>query len=308
MSLPDLLALLVRFLPLLLRVVVMLLMGAVAIGVAYTIGAGLLRFVRYLFAPAPPRPETAADAPAAPLTAAARVIPPAARAETTATPPPALMAEPPMGETVGTPPAAMDTAPAGDPDEPPNSPRRIFLQAVALGLGGLGTLIVGIPFIGVLISPVRREDPDVWRPVGAVNDFPVGATVQVTFRDAEQLPWAGFSAQTSAWLRRETEQDFIVFSAYCTHVGCPVRWQEDASLFMCPCHGGAYYRDGTVAAGPPPRPLDLYAVQVRNGQVEVATRRIPLPQSRMRRNQASTEARGACRSCRQAHTGEERNA
>jgi Rieske Fe-S protein len=34
-----------------------------------------------------------------------------------------------------------------------------------------------------------------------------------------------------------------------------VNWQAAAKIFLCPCHGGVFYSDGTVAGGPPPRPL-----------------------------------------------------
>jgi len=47
-------------------------------------------------------------------------------------------------------------------------------------------------------------------------------------------------------------------------------------LFMCPCHGGVYYNDGTVAAGPPPKPLIRYDVRTLNGQVEIKTMAIPI--------------------------------
>src|SRR3712207_8271662 len=39
------------------------------------------------------------------------------------------------------------------------------------------------------------------------------------------------------------------FAVNCTHLGCPVRWIQDASLFLCPCHGGVFYSDGRVAGG-----------------------------------------------------------
>ena len=155
--------------------------------------------------------------------------------------------------------------------------RRRFLTVISLALGSLGAAIVGVPVIGALFSPVRRAEAEVWRPVGAVDDFPLGDTVQISILDPDPLPWAGPAAETPGWLRREAEQEFTVFSAYCTHVGCPVRWEPGADFFMCPCHGGVFHRDGTVAAGPPPRPLALYAVRVRGGQVEVRTRGVPLP-------------------------------
>ena len=83
-------------------------------------------------------------------------------------------------------------------------------------------------------------------------------------------------ARTAAWLRRESDDRFIAFSVNCTHLGCPVRWLPDANLFMCPCHGGVYYGDGTVAAGPPPHPLPRYPVRVREGQVEILTSPLPI--------------------------------
>jgi menaquinol-cytochrome c reductase iron-sulfur subunit len=45
---------------------------------------------------------------------------------------------------------------------------------------------------------------------------------------------------------------------------------------MCPCHGGVYYQDGTVAAGPPPRPLPQYPVRLVDGKVEIRTDPIPI--------------------------------
>jgi menaquinol-cytochrome c reductase iron-sulfur subunit len=50
----------------------------------------------------------------------------------------------------------------------------------------------------------------------------------------------------------------------------------EAKLFLCPCHGGVYYADGDVAAGPPPRPLFRYDVRVLNGLVQVKAAPIPI--------------------------------
>jgi len=51
---------------------------------------------------------------------------------------------------------------------------------------------------------------------------------------------------------------------------------EGAELFMCPCHGGVYYKDGTVAAGPPPHPLVRYEVRVENGDVKIKSIAVPI--------------------------------
>lgn len=160
------------------------------------------------------------------------------------------------------------------PEEETDPSRRSFLTRISAALAGVIGLIVAIPVVGLLVSPARRE-PQRWRAVGAVSEFAPGATVLVTFLDADPLPWAGFAAQGTAWVRRDSADSFSAFSPYCTHVGCPVTWAAGAEMFMCPCHGGAFYRDGSVAAGPPPRPLDRLDIRVRNGQVEVRTRGVP---------------------------------
>ncbi|WP_431210308.1 ubiquinol-cytochrome c reductase iron-sulfur subunit [Puia sp. P3] len=104
----------------------------------------------------------------------------------------------------------------------------------------------------------------------------IGTTRLVSFENADPEAWSGRTARTAAWLRRDGEHSFIAFSANCTHLGCPVRWEEQARLFMCPCHGGAYYPDGTVAAGPPPKPLTRYPVRRKNGKIEILTSPLPI--------------------------------
>jgi menaquinol-cytochrome c reductase iron-sulfur subunit len=112
--------------------------------------------------------------------------------------------------------------------------------------------------------------------VGAVDQFAIGQTVSVKFEDPSPLPWSGVTARTAAWLRRVSAQEFVAYSVNCTHLGCPVRWIPSANLFMCPCHGGVYYQDGSVAAGPPPKSLVRYPVRVQNGQVQIQTSPIPI--------------------------------
>jgi menaquinol-cytochrome c reductase iron-sulfur subunit len=154
--------------------------------------------------------------------------------------------------------------------------RRRFLSRISIALSTLVAAVMGVPVVGFLFSPLVRKPPRQWRPVGAVDGFKVGETVAVNFEDAAALPWSGVSARTAAWLRREDEKSFTAFSVNCTHLGCPVQWFADPKLFLCPCHGGVYNADGTVAGGPPPKPLSKYPVRVREGQVEILTSPIPL--------------------------------
>jgi menaquinol-cytochrome c reductase iron-sulfur subunit len=177
-----------------------------------------------------------------------------------------------------------------NPDNTPSKPRepgrqeesrdkeldRRFFNKFSLALVGFASLLVGIPVIGFLVDPLFRTAPRLWRQVGAVDDFKIGDISEVSFDDTSALPWAGLTSKTAAWLYRQGEQEFVAYSANCSHLGCPVRWEPDADLFMCPCHGGVYYKNGSVAAGPPPQGLMKYPVRIQNGQVEILTSPAPI--------------------------------
>ena len=165
------------------------------------------------------------------------------------------------------------------PVTPEELSRRRFFEKISIGLGALCTAILGVPLVGFVLAPLFRATPLPWVGVGKVTDFVVGKTVTVTFKDPSPLPWAGITANSAAWLRRESESEFIAFSVNCTHLGCPIRWLPDAELFMCPCHGGVYYKDGTVAAGPPPRPLFRFETRIKDGIVEIKSAPIPITTS-----------------------------
>jgi menaquinol-cytochrome c reductase iron-sulfur subunit len=171
-----------------------------------------------------------------------------------------------------------DTEPAatGCPDSPAELSRRKFLARLSLAVGGAGALIVTVPAVAFILAPFFKRPQEVWRSVGKAEAFKIGETTAVNYEDASPLPWAGVTARSAAWLRRVNAGTFIAFSINCTHLGCPVRWLAEASLFMCPCHGGVYYQDGTVAAGPPPLPLPRYRVRVINGDVQIQTAPMPI--------------------------------
>jgi menaquinol-cytochrome c reductase iron-sulfur subunit len=158
--------------------------------------------------------------------------------------------------------------------DPESHARRRFLSNLSIALSSLAAIAVIVPSFWFLLG--LRKAPRVWRTVGKLEDFTIGQTVEVSFLDPSPLPWSGVTAQTAAWLRRETEEQFLAFAVTCTHLGCPVRWLASADLFMCPCHGGVFYKDGRVASGPPPRPLVTYPVRVQDGTVQILTTPLPI--------------------------------
>jgi menaquinol-cytochrome c reductase iron-sulfur subunit len=154
--------------------------------------------------------------------------------------------------------------------------RRSFFARLSVLLSAVIGAVVTLPPLGFVLAPIFARPKRVWRRIAPVDRFEIGTTTNVRFEDPSPEAWAGVTAETGAWLRRASDDEFIAFSINCRHLGCPVRWLEEASLFMCPCHGGVYYSDGDVAAGPPPEPLARYPVRVRDGYVEIEASPLPL--------------------------------
>lgn len=154
--------------------------------------------------------------------------------------------------------------------------RQKFLTRLSLSLAGISAAVAGVPVISALLAPLLKNPKELWRTVGKLDNFSLGSTTLVKFINADPEAYAGVTAQSAAWLRRNDQNNFIAFAANCTHLGCPVRWEENAQLFMCPCHGGVYYKDGSVAAGPPPRGLIKYDVRILKDEVQIKTAPLPI--------------------------------
>ena len=161
------------------------------------------------------------------------------------------------------------------PVPPPATSRRGFLFTLGLALNGIAAALVGIPVIGYLVGPVRRRAEQAWISLGSLQTFPESQTRLATYENPFRVAWDGATANIPCWVRRIDGERFQIFAINCAHLGCPVRWFAQSRLFMCPCHGGVYYEDGSRASGPPPRGLFEYAYQVRDGQLWVRGGQIP---------------------------------
>lgn len=75
-----------------------------------------------------------------------------------------------------------------------------------------------------------------------------------------------------ALLVRVNETDWKAFSAVCTHLNCTVQYQDSTKQIWCACHNGTYDMTGRVVSGPPPKPLEEYAVLVRGEEVVISKR------------------------------------
>jgi len=156
---------------------------------------------------------------------------------------------------------------------PPGVPpvtRRDFLFYLGLGLNTIAAAFVGIPILGYVFSSVFKEKAQqAWVPLGKIEQFPEGQTRLASYRNPFTTPWDGFVADIPCWVRHISTDRFQIFAINCAHLGCPVRWFPQSGLFMCPCHGGVYYEDGSRASGPPPRGLYEYEYRIHKNRLEV---------------------------------------
>ena len=67
------------------------------------------------------------------------------------------------------------------------------------------------------------------------------------------------------------ELGFLALWHRCTHLGCTVPWVDEEDQYHCPCHGSLFNTVGEVLGGPAPRPLDLFPITIRQGEVWVDT-------------------------------------
>ena len=73
-----------------------------------------------------------------------------------------------------------------------------------------------------------------------------------------------------AILVRTPAGELKAFSAVCTHLNCTVQYRSDLGHIWCACHNGHFDLNGQNIAGPPPRPLDGFTVNVRGTQIVVS--------------------------------------
>jgi menaquinol-cytochrome c reductase iron-sulfur subunit len=142
--------------------------------------------------------------------------------------------------------------------------RRAFLFKLSVAFNAVVGIVLAVPLVEYFLGPSMRKSSDTggWVPLGPLDNFPVGQTRLAEFRNPLATFDDGETANTSAWVRRVSAQRFQVFAVNCAHLGCPVRWFPESRLFLCPCHGGAYYEDGTRASGPPERGLFEYRYRI----------------------------------------------
>jgi Rieske Fe-S protein len=138
--------------------------------------------------------------------------------------------------------------------------RRSFLgRAVTAGLALIGAGFAVLA--GIAAAPRARNAGRRWRKTISVFDVPPERPIASVIAERQADGWYETRKQSVVFIDRDGD-GYRAMSARCTHLGCRVRWDATSELYVCPCHGGAYDRQGRVVAGPPPEPLQRLAVRV----------------------------------------------
>jgi menaquinol-cytochrome c reductase iron-sulfur subunit len=165
--------------------------------------------------------------------------------------------------------------------------RRETLLKIGVIFNGIVGALLAVPIVRYILSPItrsRKPGYEAWLSLGSVDQFPSGQTRLATYRNPLVNPWDGKTADIACWVRRVDGGKFQVFAVNCAHLGCPVRWFPQSSLFMCPCHGGVYYEDGSRASGPPERGLFEYPFKLEHGALLIQAGEMPTPGASARMN------------------------
>lgn len=73
------------------------------------------------------------------------------------------------------------------------------------------------------------------------------------------------------YITRLEDGGLVALWQRCTHLGCTIPWRENEDRFLCPCHSSIFNSVGEVMSGPAPRPMDLFPIELVEGQVVVDT-------------------------------------
>jgi len=150
----------------------------------------------------------------------------------------------------------------------PNLSRRDFSKIVMTFLGSIMGAFVGIPIIGYIISPaLKTQTIDEWVSLGALDGYPIGSPKLFSFTRTKVNGWERTTKSFGVFVLRKSGSELKVFSNVCTHLSCRVKWSDEDSAYVCPCHNAQFAINGEVIYGPPPHPMYEYKFKVEEGNI-----------------------------------------
>lgn len=155
----------------------------------------------------------------------------------------------------------------------PDISRRDFIKTVTAIVGAMVGAGIGLPSIFYLLSPSLEKTEDASLiDLGPLEKYPIGIPTRFEFTRTKVNGWERTATNYGLYVvrRSKSQGDVRVFSDICTHLGCRVTWHPDEGHYISPCHDGHFDIAGEVVSGPPPRPLDEFIAEIKNGNLMVS--------------------------------------
>jgi len=140
--------------------------------------------------------------------------------------------------------------------------RRSFIKSavgasVALGLATL-------PF--TIKAAFGKPEEDTTRmEIGKLSDLPKGDSMNFNFPTEDE----------PAILVHTKDGQLKAYNNKCTHLQCPVFYEKEQDILLCPCHRGFFdVKSGHPVAGPPQRELPMIQLEVEGDRIFAVGRKI----------------------------------
>ncbi|WP_096198997.1 ubiquinol-cytochrome c reductase iron-sulfur subunit [Bacillus sp. FJAT-45350] len=132
--------------------------------------------------------------------------------------------------------------------------RRAFLKTAVGTSVALG--FATVPFSLRAMLGFADEEFDAYE-IAKVNDVPAGSSATFYYP----------TDSDPALLVHTKSGEWVAYNSACTHLMCPVFYEEEKEILLCPCHNAYFNLNGHPEMGPPQRELPKILIEVKNGTV-----------------------------------------
>jgi menaquinol-cytochrome c reductase iron-sulfur subunit len=149
--------------------------------------------------------------------------------------------------------------------------RRDFLRFATVAVGTLIGLVLAVPGVAYIISPLRKKGQvESFDTLARLSQLEVGVPRSFAIIADRRDAWVKYPREAvgSVWLIRQPEESgspVIALTSECPHLGCAVNLAADGKSFLCPCHTSAFDFEGRPKNQVPPRPMDRLKVELTKG-------------------------------------------
>lgn len=140
--------------------------------------------------------------------------------------------------------------------------RQILSAGAAVGLSG------GIAAVASSGRAEAQERPVPRVEIGRLDEIEVGGALDFYYPD-DDSPAILLRMRGAVEGGQGPDQSLVAYSTLCTHKGCPVAWNEDQKILICPCHWSSFdpAKKGRMIIGQASQGLPSILLEVDNGTI-----------------------------------------